>query len=109
MAEALAELEGLAFGARSARARFQARLVMAQAFGEKSPATSDGIYEALAGEIATFGIEGWEPELAAECYRGHLSCLKRLDKDAGGVERARIVYSRLCRVDPVGASNMSID
>jgi type VI secretion system protein VasJ len=104
--EALSTLDGLANGARSGRARFRARLAMAQALsGGQTVAAAEGIFDALLEEIDAGGIERWEPELAAECYRSHLGCLKQLKKpnDPTVSQQTALVYRRLCRVDPLAA------
>ncbi len=106
MDEALTELDALAHGARSGRARFRARLAMAQALSTgQTTAAAEGVFDALLEEIDTVGLDKWEPELAAECYRGHLSCLKQLKKpnDPTISQQTALVYRRLCRVDPLAA------
>jgi type VI secretion system protein VasJ len=109
--EALAVLDTLANGARSGRARFRAKLAMAQALatGQTAPA-AEGIFSALLEEIDAVGLERWEPELAAECYRSHLGCLKQLKKpnDPTVPQQTVLVYRRLCRVDPLAALKVGI-
>lgn len=109
--EALGALEGLSHSARSGRARFKARLAMAQALasGNTAPA-AEGIYDALLAEIDAVRLEQWEPELAAECYRGHLSCLRAMKKanDPVIAQQTALVYRRLCRVDPLGAAKAPV-
>jgi len=106
MDEALTLLDSLANGARSGRARFRARLAMAQALaGGQTASAADAIFDVLLEEIDAVGLERWEPELAAECYRSHLGCLKQLKKpnDPTVSQQAALVYRRLCRVDPLAA------
>jgi hypothetical protein len=79
---------------------------MAQALaGGSTAAAAEGIFDALLEEIAASGIERWEPELVADCYRAHLACLKQLKKPNDQVFAQQIasVYRRLCRVDPLAA------
>lgn len=107
--EALSRLEALAHGARSGRARFKARLVMAEMLSSgRTAAVAEGIFDALGTELEHLGLEEWEPELAAECYRGHFACLKGLQtkgntNDPAVARQLALAYRRLCRVDPVGA------
>ncbi len=106
MDEALGVLEGLATSARSGRARFRARLSMAQALASGATAgAAEGIFDSLLEEIEAVSLERWEPELAAECYRSHLACLKQLKKanDPTVSQQTALVYRRLCRVDPIAA------
>ncbi|GAB5550345.1 MAG: hypothetical protein SangKO_101050 [Sandaracinaceae bacterium] len=105
--EALGALEGLAHSARSGRARFKARLAMAQSLSSGNTASAaEGIYDSLLAEIDAVRLEQWEPELAAECYRGHLACLRSMKKanDPVVAQQTALVYRRLCRVDPLGAA-----
>ncbi len=107
--DALALLDELAGTGRSGRARFRARLAMAQALSSgATAAAADGIYEGLEAEIDAVALERWEPELAASCYRGHLACLKQLKKESASPERAQAVFRRLCRVDPLAASKTAL-
>ncbi|MGE0787598.1 MAG: type VI secretion system protein TssA [Sandaracinaceae bacterium] len=107
--EALAMLGQIAGSATSGRARFSAKLAIAQALANGSTApAADGIFEGLAAEIDAVGLERWEPELAAACYRGHVAVLKQLKKDPAGADRLAVVFRRLCRVDPVGASKTGL-
>jgi type VI secretion system protein VasJ len=104
--EALGVLESIAHGARSGRARFRARLAMAQSLASGATAgAAEAMFDVLAQEIDASGLERWEPELAAECYRSHLGCLKQLKKpnDPALAQQTAAVYRRLCRVDPLGA------
>lgn len=104
--DALSMLDTLANGARSGRARFRARLAMAQALSNgQTAAAAEAIFAVLLEEIDAVGLERWEPELAADCYRSHLSCLKQLKKpnDSTVSQQAALVYRRLCRVDPLAA------
>ncbi|HJL20245.1 MAG TPA: type VI secretion system domain-containing protein, partial [Sandaracinaceae bacterium LLY-WYZ-13_1] len=104
--EALDELSALANGARSGRARFKARLTMAQSLASgTTAATAEGIFDALGSELERLGLEAWEPELAAECYRSHLACLKAMKKEKDPIvsQQTALVYRRLCRVDPLAA------
>ena len=105
MDEALGALEQLSNGGRSNRARFRARLAMAQALSTSAATAAEGIFDALLAEIDAFGIDRWEPELAADCYRGHLACLRSLKKPNDPVisQQTALVYRRLCRVDPLAA------
>ncbi|MCB9594827.1 MAG: type VI secretion system protein TssA [Sandaracinaceae bacterium] len=101
--EALDALAGLANGGRSGRARFKAKLAMAQAIASKSPDAAEGIFEGLAQQLERSGLEEWDPEVATECHRAHLACLKQMKSEEAKV-RAAQVFRRLCRVDPVGAA-----
>lgn len=105
--EALGALAELSGGARSGRARFRARLAMAQALATgPSAGVADGIFESLAEELAQNGLEAWEPELAAECYRSHLVCLKQIKKppnDPSLAPQLSAATRRLSRVDPLAA------
>jgi type VI secretion system ImpA/VasJ family protein len=106
MDEALGVLEGLAHGARSGRARFRARLAMAQALTSGPTVNAaEAMFDVLLQEIDATGLDRWEPELAADCYRSHLACLKALKKpnDPAVSQQAALVYRRFCRVDPLGA------
>jgi type VI secretion system protein VasJ len=106
MDEALSVLEGVAHGSRSGRARFRARLAMAQALSSGATVgAAEAMFDVLLQEIDSAGLERWEPELAAECYRSHLACLKALKKpnDPAVSQQTALVYRRLCRVDPLGA------
>jgi len=102
--EALEALTGLANGARSGRARFAAKLAMAQTLSGKAAPVADGIFEALGAEIEGTSLEQWDPELAADCYRSHLACLKAMKKESDAPDRAAVVFRRLCRVDPMAAA-----
>ncbi len=108
--EAVAALAELSSSGRSGRARFRARLAMAQALstGPSAP-VADGIFESLAEELAANGLEGWEPELAAECYRSHLACLKAMRKpnDNSLAPQIGAASKRLSRVDPLGALKLN--
>ncbi|MCA9604748.1 MAG: type VI secretion system domain-containing protein, partial [Myxococcales bacterium] len=101
--EALDALAALANGGRGGRARFRAKLVMAQALASKSPEAADGIFEALAQQLERSGLEEWDPDVARECHAAHLACLKAMKSDEAKA-RAAQVFRRLCRVDPVGAA-----
>jgi type VI secretion system ImpA/VasJ family protein len=104
--EALNAFAAIANSARGARARFRAKLAMAQALSSGATApVAEGIFDGLLTEIEQCGIERWEPELAADCYRSHLACLRALKKpgDAGISQQTALVYRRLCRVDPIAA------
>ncbi len=102
---AMGLLEGVAHGARSGRARFMARFTMAQTLSSGPTVTvAESLLASLLPEIDAMGLEAWEPELAADCYRAHLACLGQLDKDPHAAERKAMVFQRLCRVDPLGAT-----
>jgi type VI secretion system protein VasJ len=104
--DAMAALLAVANGARSARARFRARLAMAQALSSgATAAAAEGIFDGLIADIDAMQLETWEPELAAECYRSHLNCLKSLKKGTDPVvsQQTTLIYRRYCRVDPLGA------
>lgn len=106
MDEALGVLEGVVHGARSGRARFRARLAMAQALASGATASAaEAMFDVLLQDIDAMGLEAWEPELAADCLRSHLGCLKALKKpnDPQVSQQSALVYRRLCRVDPLGA------
>ena len=103
--EALEMLDGLASSARSGRARFRARLAMAQALASgESREAGLAMFEGLATEAGEVGLDRWEPALAAECYRSHLACLRQLKTtDPGVAERTAETFRRLCRVEPLAA------
>lgn len=109
--EALSALAELAGSAKSGRARFRARLAIAQALASGPSANiAEGMFEALSEELVQRGLETWEPELAAECYRAHLICLKQLRKpnDSSLAPQIAAVSRRLSRVDPLAALKLGI-
>jgi type VI secretion system protein VasJ len=105
LAEAIPLLQVRIGASPSGRQRFRARLDLARVCiqaGEAALARS--LYEHLDQEMTARGLEEWEPALAAECLGGHLETLRLAAKDGKPVPaEATILYTRLCRVDPLSA------
>lgn len=104
--EAIALLESVATQTASGRSSFRARLAMAEIAAAARGANSlaEGLYAALVDEADQHHLESWEPDLALQLLSGYLRCLKAFPKeDRLMADRSRMIYRRLCRIDPVRA------
>lgn len=103
--QALDALEQLSSSAASGSIAFRIRIVMAEvAVGMKALLLAEGIYAGLVEEADRVGLDAWEPRLAADLYAKYGACLKGLSRDDRLMaERSRMIYRRLCRVDPARA------
>lgn len=105
--EAIALLQQRCASAESGRIRFRARLELARVAVEGGrPELAVAIHEALDKECVTRGLEDWDPALASEALRGHISCLKALDgggKDATIANARASLLRRLSGFDPLAA------
>src|SRR5262249_19065878 len=90
----------------SGRARFQRRLQVAQlCVGAGQNKVAHPVLEELVKEIETRNLEEWEAsEMIAEPLALLLKCLDP-SQDTNGEREA--LFSRLCRIDPIAAMNVS--
>jgi type VI secretion system protein VasJ len=102
VAEALSLLQREVAAAPNGRSRFKARLALARACvlsGQDMLARA--LYETLAAESTTRGLDDWEPALAAECLEGALLSTRIVQKHTGEDSRERWNhYRRLTNLDP---------
>lgn len=102
--DAIAMLQGRMAGAGSASARYRVRLGIGQvcmAAGQVSLARA--VFESTEKEVERFGLEEWDPALAAASSEG-LVRLKLLAKGGKALPpEAGLLYDRVCRLDPTAA------
>ncbi|HZA51867.1 MAG TPA: type VI secretion system domain-containing protein, partial [Myxococcaceae bacterium] len=100
--EAIALLHARSLSAPGGRARFMARLSLAQlSAGSGQLPLARAIYEELDREIVSHGVDSWEPQLAARCLEGLLTATRPPPKAPEAIAGAwSIRYARLCLLDP---------
>jgi len=105
IAEGLAALQALVMSRPAGRARFKARLLLAQAAaGAGLQPVALATFEELDRESLAHRLDAWEPTLAAECLKGLVAASRALAQDPRGTSpELASQYQRLCRLDPAAA------
>jgi len=105
IAEGLATLQALVMSRPAGRARFKARLLLAQAAaGAGLQPVALATFEELDRESLAHRLDAWEPTLAAECLKGLVAASRALAQDPRGTSpELASQYQRLCRLDPAAA------
>jgi type VI secretion system protein VasJ len=105
IAEGLAALQALVMSRPAGRARFKARLLLAQAAaGAGLQPVALATFEELDRESLAHRLDAWEPTLAAECLKGLVAASRALAQDPRGTSpELASKYQRLCRLDPAAA------
>lgn len=105
IAEGLAALQALVMSRPAGRARFKARLLLAQAAaGAGLQPVALATFEELDRDSLAHRLDAWEPTLAAECLKGLVAASRALAKDPRGTgPELASQYQRLCRLDPAAA------
>lgn len=103
--QALDVLDRAARALPEGRGAFNLRLAMAEvALGMKANTLAEGIYASLVEDGDKVQLDTWDPPLAGKLYAKYYLCLKSLARDDRLMaERSRMIYRRLCRVDPARA------
>ena len=100
--EAIELLTGEIGRQNSGRGRFQRKLQLAQiclSIGQEAIASS--ILQELSATIDQHQLESWEsPEVVAQALAMLLGCMQHAGVDE---QERRVVYARICRLDPVQA------
>jgi type VI secretion system protein ImpA len=97
----LARMVQLSLKETSGRARFERRLLLAEAcLASLRPRLARSILEELAEQIDKFQLESWESsEMISSVWTPLYKLYKQVD-DTGDREKAEKLYARLCRLDP---------
>ncbi len=105
IADGLAALQALVMSRPAGRARFKARLLLAQAAaGAGLQPVALATFEELDRESLAHRLDAWEPTLAAECLKGLVAASRALAQDPRGTSpELASQYQRLCRLDPAAA------
>jgi len=101
--DGMALLQARVVAARTGRARFSARMMLARALHEAGqPEVARPLFVLLDEDLRRHGVDEWEPHLAAQCLVHHLQCVRGLVK-AGrlNAQETNVLYDRLCQLDPV--------
>jgi type VI secretion system protein VasJ len=103
--DAIAMLQGRMAGAGSASARYRVRLGIGQVcMAAGQVALARAVFESTEKEVERYGLEEWDPALAAASSEGLYACLKMLAKAGKALPpEAGLLYDRVCRLDPTAA------
>lgn len=103
--DAIAMLQGRMASAGSAGSRFRVRLGIGQVcMAAGQVALARAVFESTEKEVERFGLEEWDPALAAASSEGLYACLKLLAKGGKAMPpEAGLLYDRVCRLDPTAA------
>ncbi len=101
-------LQGRLANATSAAQRFRARVALGNACQIANQAgMARAVFESTERDVAEYGLERWEPGLAAASAQGLLLALRTLAKGGKPLPPdAGLLYDRLCRLDPAAALNI---
>jgi type VI secretion system protein VasJ len=103
--DAIAMLQGRMTSAGSASSRFRVRLGIGQVcMAAGQVALARAVFESTEKEVERYGLEEWDPALAAASSEGLYACLKLLAKGGKALPpEAGLLYDRVCRLDPTAA------
>lgn len=110
--QAVASVWSVVETAGAAQTRFRRRLGVARFLTERKEfRLAVSLLASLDREIAAFRLEEWDPDLALECLRLHLTCQRALVRSEWksspeALRQAEDLYTRVARLDPRAALDM---
>ena len=108
--DAIAMLQGRMSSAGSASVRFRVRLGIGQVcMAAGQVALARAVFDSTEKEVERYGLEEWDPVLAAASSEGLYACLKLLARGGKAMPpEAGLLYDRVCRLDPTAALRLGV-
>ena len=108
--DALTLLHGRLAASASASARFRMRVGIGQVcLAASQPAMARAVFEATESDVQRYGLEDWDPALAAASSEGLYSALRALAKAGKPMPpEAVLLYDRVCRLNPAAALRLGV-